>query len=177
MALTPSALCFAIIKGDETCRLKAYPDPGSPLAKVLRIPIGDRPPNWWRLSGAPWTIGWGHTGLDVVQGLDWTQDQADAALTRDVGQAAYWVNKILIGTPLSQEQFDALVSLVFNIGYENFLGSTMHSKLVALDYYGAAAEFPKWCHAGGEVEPGLVKRRAQEQALFMTHMDPPPAAA
>jgi hypothetical protein len=75
----------------------------------------------------------------------------------------------LVKKPLSQGQFDALVSLVFNAGAAPLHG-TLGSQLNEGNFDGAAAEFPKWCHGtmGGKlvVLPGLVTRRAAEQAMF-----------
>ena len=68
--------------------------------------------------------------------------------------------------PITQGQFDALVSLDFNIGGRAFSNSTLLRKLNAGDCLGAGAEFPRWNRAGGRVLPGLVKRRGAERALF-----------
>ncbi len=74
--------------------------------------------------------------------------------------------------PINQHQYDALVSLVFNIGRGNFAASTMLKKLNLSDYDGAAAEFPKWNKQAGKVLNGLTKRRAKEQALFLLKESP-----
>lgn len=71
-----------------------------------------------------------------------------------------------VAVPITQEQFDALVSLDFNIGGSAFSSSTLVRKLNAGDCWGAGAEFSRWDRAGGKVLPGLVKRRAWERALF-----------
>lgn len=71
-----------------------------------------------------------------------------------------------VTVPVTQEQFDALVSLDFNIGGTAFASSTLVRKLNAGDCWGAGAEFPRWNKARGRVLPGLVKRRAWERALF-----------
>ena len=73
---------------------------------------------------------------------------------------------VLIKKPLTQSQFDALCSLVFNIGSGNFQSSTMRMKLNRGDYDGAAGEFWKWRRAGGKILKGLVRRRAAEERLF-----------
>ena len=73
-----------------------------------------------------------------------------------------------ITVPLTQGQFDALVSFAYNVGLGKLKGSTLLRKLNAGDLQGAAAEFDKWVHGGGEVLPGLVKRRAAEKALFLS---------
>lgn len=113
-----------------------------------------------------WTIGWGHTGLEVVEGLVWSLDQAEAGFTRDTSSS---VLQVIRSTDvlLSQEQFDALVAFTFNIG----VTAEGHSTLIALvnqrKWMAAAAEFPKWNKQAGQVLAGLVARRAAERALFL----------
>lgn len=165
--MTPSPACFAIINGDEQCRLTSYPDPGSELGKVLLLPVVQRPPRWWTLPGHPWTVGWGSTGADIGPGTTWTQEQADRRRDISVGYAAYWVNR-LVTKPLRQCEFDALVSLVYNVGPTEFQSSHMLQKLNAGDVAGAAEEFIGWDHSNGVVLPGLTKRRAQERTLFLS---------
>jgi lysozyme len=72
-----------------------------------------------------------------------------------------------VHVPLTQNQFDALVSFVFNLGVGNFRTSTLLKKLNAGDNDGAAQEFGRWIHAGGKALPGLVRRREAERALFL----------
>jgi lysozyme len=71
-----------------------------------------------------------------------------------------------VRVPMTQDQFDALTSLGFNIGGSALAASTLVRKLNAGDCWGAGAEFPRWNKARGRVLPGLVKRRAWERALF-----------
>lgn len=143
--MTPSQACFDIIKKFEGCRLDAYPDPAS--------------------GGDPWTIGYGHTGPEVSPGLTISQDIADAYLLKDVTHAGDAIERV-VTVDMTQGQFDALCSFVFNLGVNAFLKSTLLRKLNAGDYLGAAQEFPKWCHADGHILNGLVKRRAAEESLF-----------
>lgn len=82
----------------------------------------------------------------------------------------------LVTVPLSQNQFDALVSFTFNLGEGALEGSTLRSKLNAGDYEGAAAEFGKWVKAGGQVLAGLVRRRKDEAELFLTPDEEPTVA-
>lgn len=145
-----SAAGIEALRGYESCRLTAYRD-----------------------SGGVWTIGWGHTGPDVHEGLTWTQDQADAAFVRDTAWAQAAVRND-VAVPLTQPQFDALVSLVFNIGAGAFARSTLLRKLNAGDYRGAADEFLRWNRDNGEVVTGLAVRRAKERAMFL---EPEAAAA
>lgn len=133
-----------LIKRFEGCRLTAYPDPGT--------------------GGAPWTIGWGHTGPGVTAGTRWTQLQADAQLDRDLDRYAAEVAKAIGDAPTSQAQFDALVSFHYNTGAISRATLTKLHK--AGDHVRAANEFGKWVRAGGRVLPGLVKRRAAEAKLY-----------
>ncbi len=116
-------------------------------------------------QGGVWTIAWGHTGVDVGPNQTCTVQQADDWFTEDTAWAVREVT-VLVPVPLSQNQFDALVSFVFNVGAGNFKASTMRRMLTASDFAGAADQFPLWCHVDGVVSAGLVRRRAAEQALF-----------
>lgn len=113
--------------------------------------------------GVP-TIGYGHT-RNVTMDMSCTQEQAEQWLQDDVQIAVNGVNQ-LVTVALTQNQFDALVDFAFNLG----VGSLQHSTLLRLlnggDYAGAAGEFEKWNKAGGNVLPGLVKRRQAERDLF-----------
>jgi len=112
-----------------------------------------------------WTIGYGHTAgvsaNDVI-----TEAQAISLLCQDVAESERAVNHY-VHVPLTQNQFDALVSFVFNLGVGNFRTSTLLKKLNAGDNDGAAQEFGRWIHAGGKALPGLVRRREVERALFL----------
>lgn len=115
--------------------------------------------------GVP-TIGYGHTH-GVTMGMTCTQEQAEQWLQQDVQGAVQAVNK-LVTVSLTQQQFDALVDFTFNLG----TGALQHSTLLRLlnsgNYQGAAGEFEKWDKAGGEVLPGLLKRRLAERDMFNT---------
>lgn len=117
-------------------------------------------------AGVP-TIGYGHTA-GVAMGQTITQQQADDYLRRDVRQFERAVER-LVSVPLTQGQFDALVSFAFNLGEGALAQSTLLRLLNAGDYAGAAAQFDRWNKAGGRVLPGLVRRRAAERALFEAH--------
>lgn len=127
-------------------RVQAYPDPAT--------------------GGAPWTIGWGSTGADIVEGTIWTQAKAKARFLEHVASFSDGVNRDLAGAPATQDQFDACVSLAYNVGLANFAGSTLLKKHKAGDYAGAALEFAKWNRAGGRVMAGLTNRRADEARLY-----------
>ena len=74
----------------------------------------------------------------------------------------------LVKVPLNQNQFDALVSICYNIGMGNFTKSTLLKKINSSDFKGASLEFEKWNKSGGVVLSGLVKRRLKEKALFIS---------
>ena len=76
------------------------------------------------------------------------------------------INKV-VKVPLSQNQFDALVSFAYNIGNKNFNWSTLLKKLNLSDYEGASSEFLRWNQAGGKILNGLVSRRQKEKELFL----------
>lgn len=112
-----------------------------------------------------WTIGWGHTRT-AKQGMTITLPQAEALFEKDTAWAQNAVNT-RVKVPLSQHQFDALVSLVFNIGEGAFAKSTLLRKLNAKDYEGAAQQFLVWNKQKGKTLKGLVRRRAEEMGYFL----------
>jgi lysozyme len=149
---------IALIKRFEGCaRLRtdglvaAYPDPGT--------------------GAEPWTIGWGATGRDHVHGgrigpqTVWTQAQCDDRLEQDLLRYAADVTRALGDAPVSQSQFDALVSFHYNTGA--IARATLTRKHIEGDFEGAAQEFARWNRAGGKVLKGLVRRRAAEADLYL----------
>lgn len=128
----------------EGLRLAAYPDPGT--------------------GGEPYTIGFGHTG-GVSPGDTCTAEQADEWLRADLAIAEDAVNSS-VTVPLSQNQFDALVSMCYNCGANAFKGSTLLRLLNQGDYSGAQGEFIKWDRGPNGVLPGLLARREAEAAMF-----------
>jgi lysozyme len=133
---------LALTEQSEGCRLAAYQD-----------------------QVGVWTIGYGHTGTGVVSGLTITQDQAVALLTSDIAAACAYVNQA-VTVALQQDEFDALVDFVFNLGRGAFAGSTLLKDLNAGNFAAAADQFDLWDHAGGQVVAGLLRRRQAEEALF-----------
>ncbi len=140
-----SADGLAILRYFESCRLEAY----------------------WDADGKVWTIGWGDTGPDVVQGLRITQAEADQRLQRRL--AHEFVPGVLnaLTRPATQAQLDAMVDLAYNIGVEAFQGSTLVRLFNAGDQAGAAEQFPRWNKSGGKVLLGLRRRRAADRARFL----------
>lgn len=118
-----------------------------------------------------WTIGWGHLIKDnepeLLRASGITENQASALLKQDLKTAESAVNR-LVTVPLSEGQYDALVSFVYNVGEGNFSESSMLRELNAENYDAAAAQFPRWKYAGGEPSAGLLARRAREQNTFLS---------
>lgn len=116
-----------------------------------------------------WTIGVGHTGFvdgkPVARGMAITKEKSKELLTADLKRFESAVNDAVKVT-LTQNQFDALVSLAFNIGEGAFVRSTLVNKLNAGDKKGAAEQFLVWKNAGGRVSQGLLNRRQKEKAMF-----------
>lgn len=131
----------------EGMRLEAYPDPAT--------------------GGAPWTIGIGHTGPEVKPGLLWTEAQAHLAFANRLAlEFEPGVRKVM-HPDASQTEFDAMVSLAYNIGVGAFQRSTLVKKANQGDLSGAADEFLKWDKANKKSMLGLRRRRAAERAMFL----------
>lgn len=113
-----------------------------------------------------WTIGYGHTH-GVYQGMTITEQQAEQFLHEDVKWSEDAVNQY-VHVSLTQNQFDALVSFVFNVGTGNFSNSTLLRLLNKGDYKGAADQFLRWNKQKGVVLNGLTIRRKNERALFLS---------
>jgi len=147
--MTPSAMIIAFIQGFERCRLQAYmPTPN------------DRP-----------TIGWGTTGPDVRMGLTWTQAQADSRFASDLGKFAAGVTTAIGGAATTQSQFDAMLSLAYNIGIANFSRSSVLTNHKAVHYATAALSFGLWNKQRDRsgnlvVLNGLTRRRAAEAEIY-----------
>lgn len=94
-----------------------------------------------------------------------THEQSQQLLSKDLVRFEKAVNRL---GGMTQSQFDAMVSLAFNIGEGAFAKSTLVRKHLARDFAGAAAEFSKWNKGGGKVLAGLVKRRAAEAKLYLS---------
>ena len=116
-------------------------------------------------AGVP-TIGYGHTH-GVKMGDRITAEQAERLLIGDLIVAETEVNRY--GFDLTQNQFDALVSFVYNIGAGNFRSSTLLKRLKANpNDPDIANQFKRWVYGGGKVLPGLVRRRNEEAKLYFT---------
>ena len=118
-----------------------------------------------------WTVGYGHTGSDVGPGVTISKEEAAELLREDIGEAEACIEEHVM-VDLTQGQYDALCSFVFNLGCGAFMRSTLLRMLNESDYDGAAQQFLRWVNAGGQKLPGLVKRRADEMALFTGESGP-----
>lgn len=123
-----------------------------------------------------WTIGYGHTSdakYPVKPGMKITKGTAEAMLKWDIEEAETAIAR-LVKVPLNGNQYGALVSFVFNLGGDALRKSTLLKKLNRGDYEGASREFGKWSNIRDPITKqlrparGLVRRRAEEKALFMT---------
>lgn len=137
-------------------------------------------PRRYRCPAGKWTIGYGH----VIRKSEWPT-LADATLTPADAERLLGADLIefeamvrgAVAVPLTQGQFDAMVSIVYNVGpgsadkdgilrLKSGRPSTLLRKLNAADYAGAAAEFPRWKYSGGKILAGLERRRAAEKTRF-----------
>lgn len=120
-----------------------------------------------------WTIGYGtriahdNTGAFSIDHVD--DATATGLLVEHVQHTVGAINRLVV-TQLSQNQFDALVIFVYNIGEEAFSESTMLTLLNDNNTIAAANQFDRWVYSHGEVNPGLKNRRAAEKKLFMDGM-------
>ena len=124
-------------------------------------------PTSYMCAGGYLTIGYGHVikeGEAFPSGI--TEEEARTLLRKDVHIAERVVLQ-LICVPLSDGQFDALVSFTFNLGSGALQRSTLRQKLNRSDYGRAANEFGRWTFAGGRKLPGLIRRRAAERQRFL----------
>lgn len=144
--MSPSQAILDFIKGWERCELSPYKD-----------------------AGGKWTVGWGHllppgANLDSIN-----QETADTLFDDDVERTAMGMLLYLSGIP-SQQQFDAVLSLAFNMGVTAIAGSTLIMHMNRGEFKEASYEFPKWRYVrvGGVLcaNDGLWKRRLAEQRIF-----------
>ncbi|MEQ1069167.1 lysozyme [Acinetobacter lwoffii] len=145
MHISPSGI--DLIRNFESLRLNAYDD-----------------------GVGVWTIGYGTTkypnGIRVKKGDTCTLEQAKSYMQHDLKKFEQTVNSA-VNVPINQNQFDALVSLAYNIGPTAFEESTLVKRLNEGNYNAAANQFNVWVNAGGKRMQGLVNRRAAEKALFL----------
>lgn len=116
-----------------------------------------------------WTVGYGTTrinGHKVSESTQITTEEADVFLEQDLKVFEDAINKH-VDVELTQNQFDALVAFVYNVGIGNFQSSTLLKKLNSGDYEGASQQLLRWDKAKGKKLAGLTRRRKAEQKLFL----------
>lgn len=146
---TLDTFCYKLIQQFEGLKLKAYQD-----------------------SIGIWTIGYGNItyldGTKVKKGDEITREQADLMFKQTANKFALEVAK-LIDVCLTQNQFNALVSLAYNIGIGAFKDSTLLKKVnVNPNDESIRKEFKRWNRAGGKVLNGLTRRRNEEADLYFS---------
>ena len=135
-----------LIKSFESCRLEAYQD-----------------------TRGIWTIGWGHTGPEVVKGLVWTQEQADAQFALDMERRAEDPVGEFVNVALTDNQFAAFCSLCFNIGAGNFRASSACHVANTGSLDDVPDHIMLWDHNhDGTISNGLKRRREAEVQLWQT---------
>jgi len=135
----------ALIKEFEGCKLEAY-----------KCPAG------------VWTIGYGHTGAEVVKGCKIDLDTAGEILDKDLTNFSVGVDKLVTNKTITSNEFSAMCSFAFNVGLGNFKASTLLRCVNKFNTAGAAGEFMRWNLVRGIISPGLVRRREAERALFVS---------
>ena len=130
-----------LIKKFEGCELEAY-----------------------KCAAGVWTIGYGHIKT-ASEGMTISQEKADELFNEEIKEYENYVNTA-VTVPLSQNQFDAIVSWVFNLGNGNLRASTMLKVINSGDHAGVPAQIKRWNKAGGKVLEGLVRRREAEALLY-----------
>lgn len=132
-----------LIKSFEGCRLKAYKP----------VPTEQY-----------WTIGWGHYGPDVKEGMTITRSDADDMFLKDLEEYEAAVNRLTV--ELNQNQYDALVSFAYNCGVGGLMKLCLGRTLAQI-----AQSMPLYNKGGGNVLAGLVRRRMAELVLFNTAVE------
>lgn len=171
---TWAAIAAALGAGEEQAPVQSSPSTAMVTSPAGRKAITQREGNEltaYRDSVGILTIGVGHTsaaGLPTVKaGMKITAAESDEILSHDLKTFEKGVRDA-VKVSLGQNEFDALVSLAFNIGVGAFSGSTLVKKLNAGDRAGAAAQFGVWVKAGGRTIKGLVTRREAERKQFLS---------
>jgi len=132
---------LSLIKKFEGCELKAY-----------------------RCAANVLTIGYGTT-KGVTEDMEITKEEAESILKEEMHEYEGYINN-MVKVPLEQNQFDAMVSWVFNLGSTNLSSSTLLKKLNNSEYDEVPSQIKRWNKAGGKVLDGLIRRREAEALLF-----------
>lgn len=113
------------------------------------------------------TVGYGHTGPDVRIPMTITKEEADALLRKDIARFETGVTALIGNARTNDNQFSAMVSLAFNIGLGALATSTVLKRHKLGNPMGAANAFLLWNRGGGQVLPGLTRRREAERKLYL----------
>ena len=132
---------LSLIKKFEGCELEAY-----------------------KCAAGVWTIGYGST-KGVEEGNTITQEEADKLLLDEMEEYEGYIND-MVNVDLKQNEFDALVSWVYNLGSSNLSSSTLLQKLNTKEWDDVPNQIKRWNKAGGKVLQGLIRRREAEALLF-----------
>ena len=132
---------LSLIKKFEGCELEAY-----------------------KCAAGVWTIGYGST-KGVEEGNTITQEEADKLLLDEMEEYEGYIND-MVKVDLKQNEFDALVSWVYNLGSSNLSSSTLLQKLNTKEWDDVPNQIKRWNKAGGKVLQGLIRRREAEALLF-----------
>jgi len=132
---------LSLIKKFEGCELKAY-----------------------RCAANVLTIGYGTT-KGVTEDMEITKEEAESLLKEEMHEYEGYIND-MIKVPLEQNQFDSMVSWVFNLGSTNLSSSTLLKKINNSEYDEVPSQIKRWNKAGGKVLDGLIRRREAEALLF-----------
>ena len=114
-----------------------------------------------------WTVGWGHCGKDVHDGLVITESHAEELLQHDTDSVMLCLSRY-VNVPTTQNQIDALCCLVFNVGTSSFIRSHLLTAINSGNMESARTNWLDWDHQGGVVLAGLKRRRETEWSLFTT---------
>jgi len=135
-------LAAGLVRQFEGCKLTAYKD-----------------------GGGVWTIGYGHAA-GAHEGLVWTQEQAEAALTTDLQNAAMGLFGLIKAT-VSDRQMAAVISLAFNVGAGALKGSMLITAVNDGRWSDVVRQFIAWDHDNGKEVKGLLHRRLIEAATYL----------
>lgn len=172
---TAIRIATKLIKLSEGCYLKAYADPASALGEAIQAHnqwyayLNGKwtpPKEWDKLSGTPYTCGWGET-QGVTKNTVYTQQEADTKLDKRVREfmtAAIKATSAL--ATFSAEKQAAITSLVYNIGITNYIKYEISKRVQAKDHLAVYNKFKQYVIANGKPNDGLRNRRTREADLY-----------
>ena len=155
-------------KNGETINMKISQEGLSLIKKFEGCPIENGHAVSYKCAAGVWTIGYGSTkyeGKPVHGGMCITTQEAEDLLIHEMEEYEGYIND-MVKTDLKQNEFDALVAWVFNLGPSNFNSSTLLQKINNKDWEDVPNQIKRWNKAGGKVLQGLIRRREAEALLF-----------